>query len=108
MQRVKYVVVITLALFAVFAISGQNAGTAANQGVGQAGNSAAQQPVLRVLTRKPGEKLRQDFVTVQIELTNEAASAAGMPNFKLRLDSRDAVTTNATEYTFTGLTPGTQ
>ncbi len=84
----------------------QNAGTAPNQGAGQAGNTAAGSPVLRVLSPKPGQKLNQSFITVELELTNAAASAAGMPNFQLRLDARDPVTTNSTSYTFTGLTPG--
>src|SRR5512146_2591622 len=100
MQRIKYVVLVTLAVLATLAISGQDAGTA------QPGASTGQN-VLRVLTPKPGEKLRQDFVTVQLELSNAGASAAGMPNFRLRLDNRDPVTTNAAEYTFTGLTAGT-
>jgi hypothetical protein len=99
MQRFKYVVLITLAVLATLAISGQNAGTA------QPGTTAGQN-ALRVLMPKPGEKLRQNFVTVQLELSNAGASAAGLPNFRLRLDNRDPVTTNAAEYTFTGLTAG--
>jgi hypothetical protein len=40
-------------------------------------------------------------------LTNSAASAAGTPNFQIRLDSLDPVTTSSTQYTFNGLSDGT-
>ncbi len=100
MQRIKYAVVLAAILLGTLAVSGQSAGA------GQAGNAATQPNVLRILTPKPGQKFQQDFVTVKLELTDAAASASGMPNFQLRLDSRDPVTTTSNEYTFTGLAPG--
>jgi hypothetical protein len=84
----------------------QNAGTALHQGAGQAGNPAAQGNVLRIISPRSGERLRQSFVNIQFELTNDGASASGTPNFQLRLDDRDPVTTTSTTQTFTGLTPG--
>ena len=84
----------------------QNAGTAPNQGAGQAGNPAAQGSVLRITSPRSGERLRQSFVDIKFELTNNGASAAGTPNFQITLDSLDPVTTSSTNYTFTGVTPG--
>lgn len=99
------IVVALLALVAV-GLEAQNSGTAPNQGAGQAGNPAAQGNVLRIISPRNGERVRQTFVNVQYELTNSGASAAGTPNFQLKLDGRDPVTTNSTSQTFTGLTPG--
>ncbi len=83
----------------------QNAGTAPNQGAGQAGNAAAQVGVLRITSPRTGERLKQNFVNIQYELTNGGVSA-GTPNFELKIDSQDPVTTSSKNYTFTGLTPG--
>lgn len=105
MPRMKAALIVGLMTLATVAW-GQNEGTAPNQGAGQAGNAAAQQHVLRVIAPRPGEKLRQNYVTVQIALMNAAASAAGLPNYQIRLDNRDPVTTNSAEYTFTGVAPG--
>jgi hypothetical protein len=87
-------------------LEAQNAGTAPNQGAGQAGNPAAQGNILRIIAPRTGERLRQSFVNLQYELTNSGASASGAPNFQVKLDGRDPVTTNSTTQTFTGLTPG--
>jgi len=62
---------------------------------------------LRITSPKAGEKLRQNFVNLQFELVNSAASAAGTPNFQIRLDSLDPITTSSTQYTFNGLSEGT-
>jgi hypothetical protein len=96
------VLIATLALLT--GMLAQNAGTAASQGAGQAGPPAA--GVLRITAPHQGERLQQSFINVQFELTNGGASAAGVPNFQLKLDSQDPVTTTSTSYTFTGLTPG--
>lgn len=82
----------------------QNSDTAPNQG--QAGNPVAQGNVLRIISPRNGERLRQSYVNVQFELTNNGASAAGTPNYELKLDDRDPVTTSSTSQSFTGLTPG--
>jgi len=87
-------------------LKAQNAGTVPNQGAGQAGNPAAQGNVLRIISPRNGERVRQTFVNLKFELTNGGASAAGMPNFQIKLDARDPVTTSSTDQTFTGLTPG--
>jgi hypothetical protein len=88
------------------ALRSQNTGTAPNQGAGQAGNPAAQGNVLRITSPKTGERLHQNFVNIQFELINGGASASGMPNFQVKLDSLDPVTTNSTNYTFNSLAPG--
>ncbi|MFL6300170.1 MAG: hypothetical protein ACJ71N_06145 [Terriglobales bacterium] len=82
--------------------------TSFSVGYGQAAAPAAPSApasAVHVLAPKPGEKLRANFVQVQYEMTN-AASANGLPTFRLRLDARDAISTTDTSYTFTGLTPG--
>ncbi len=106
MRELRFAIVAVMVVLLPAAVWGQNAGTPANQGSGQAGNVLAQNSVLRITSPKTGERLKQNFVNVQFELTNGGASAAGMPNFELKLDSQDPVTTNSTNYTFTGLTPG--
>jgi hypothetical protein len=68
--------------------------------------SASPQSSVSILKPAAGEKIRQNSITVTYSLTNPAASAAGTPNFQLRLDSQDVVTTTSTDYTFNGLTPG--
>jgi hypothetical protein len=82
-----------------------------NNGAAPSNNAAVQAPAsqnaaLSILKPAAGEKLRQNSVTVTYALANPGASAAGSPNFQVRLDSQDPVTTTATEYSFTGLTPG--
>jgi hypothetical protein len=67
---------------------------------------AATAAALRILSPHEGERLKQDFIHVQFELTNSGASAAGTPTFELQLDSLDPVTTSSNDYTFTGLAPG--
>ena len=60
---------------------------------------------LRIISPRNGEKLQQNFVTVQYAPL-QPASASATPNFELRLDAQDPVHTNDTSYTFTGLMPG--
>lgn len=101
----KLGIVVILAVMA-FSVMAQ---TVPSQDNGAAPSTAAApspQSALSILKPAAGEKLRQNAVTVTYALTNPGASAAGAPNFQLRLDAQDPVTTTATEYTFTGLTPG--
>jgi hypothetical protein len=62
--------------------------------------------VVSIMKPASGAKIKQTFVTVTYALTNPAASASGSPNYELRLDSQDPLTTTSTSHTFTGLTPG--
>lgn len=71
---------------------------------GNAGSASAQS-ILRIVEPKPNARLAQSFVNVQYELTN-AGVTGGSPNFRLQLDSGDAVTTTASSYNFTGLAAG--
>jgi len=61
---------------------------------------------LQILSPKPGEGVSNDFVSVQYELASPT-SASSTPTFVLRLDNSEPVQTTDTQYTFTGLTPGT-
>ena len=70
-------------------------------------NAPGPVPSLHIVAPKAGEKLSANFVTVRYELLNPGASANTSPNFSLRIDGHDPVTTSDTEYTFTGLAPGT-
>lgn len=70
---------------------------------GQTGTTA---PAVRFLAPNSGEQINNNFVTVKYELLSPV-SAAGTPTFQLRLDTRDPVRTTDTQYTFTGLSPGT-
>ncbi|HET7183733.1 MAG TPA: hypothetical protein VFI82_03555 [Terriglobales bacterium] len=97
------VLLVSVALLPV-QVYAQNAGIAPSQGAGQGGTPTGN--VLRITSPKPGAHVQQTSVDVQFELTNGGASAAGVPTFRVKLDSRDPVTTNSTSYTFTGLTPG--
>ena len=106
MKQLRIAIMLALVAAVPVSLRAQNAGTAPNQGAGQAGNPAAQGSVLRIISPRNGERVRQTFVNIQFELTNEGASAAGTPNFQIKLDGRDPVTTNSTDQTFTGLTPG--
>lgn len=96
------VLVVALLIAGPLVASAQSTGAAPNQPPPQAANAAT----LRITSPHQGERLKQDFISVQFELTNSGVSAAGTPNFELQLDGRDTVTTSSTEYTFTGLTPG--
>ncbi len=103
-KRTNLAVILSSILLCGTALWAQNAGIAASQGAGQAGTPTGN--VLRITAPKSGAHVQQTFVSVQFELTNGGASAAGMPNFQVKLDSQDPVTTNSTNYTFSGLTPG--
>jgi len=105
MKKIAFAIVIVLALVAVASLVGA-AQTASSDGP-QSGNAvAANVPGVRILTPKSGSRLDHNFVQVRFELTNPAATAAGLPNFRLQLDGQDPVVTNSTDYTFNGLAPG--
>jgi hypothetical protein len=105
-KHLRLVIILAVLAALPLRLGAQNAGTAPNQGAGQAGNPAAQGNVLRITSPRAGERVRQAFINVQFELTNSGASAAGMPNFQVKLDSQDPVSTNSTSHTFSGLSPG--
>jgi hypothetical protein len=95
-----------VAILAVMALSA-GAQTVPSQNNGAApGAGASPLNALSILKPVAGEKIRQNSITVSYALANPGASAAGSPNFQLRLDSQDVVTTTATDYSFTGLAPG--
>jgi hypothetical protein len=60
---------------------------------------------VRIISPAPGARITDNFVLVKFEVT-QPASAAGTPNFHIRLDDTDPVTTTSQDHTFTGLTPG--
>ncbi|MGH9524806.1 MAG: hypothetical protein ACRD3E_19965 [Terriglobales bacterium] len=99
MKRIHFVVFFMVLAATAIAqtVPSQNNGTAPTQGAAGA---------VSILKPASGTKLQTDSVTVTYALTNPAASASGTPNFEVRLDSRDPVTTTSTDHTFTGLTPG--
>jgi hypothetical protein len=103
-KQLRVAIIIALVAVLPVGLRAQNAGTAPNQGAGQAGPPSS--GILRITSPRAGERLRQNVVNLQFELTNNGASASGMPNFQVKLDSQDPVTTNSTSYTFSGLTPG--
>ncbi len=94
---------LALLLMSLMVAEAQTAGTAPNPSAPQAGDAAG----LRIISPHQGERLKQDFVSVSYELGNNGASASSTPNFQIQLDGQDPVTTSSTEYTFTGLAPGT-
>lgn len=98
-KRIHFVVILFLALAAVAVaqtVPAQNNGPA----------PTAPGSVVSILKPASGAKIKQDFITVTFALTNPAASASGTPNYEVRLDSADPITTTSTSHTFTGLTPG--
>ena len=99
MKRTHFVLILIIVAATAF---GQ---TVPSQNNGPAPTQSAQAAV-SILKPAAGAKLTQDFVTVSYALTNPAASASGTPNFQVRLDSRDPISTTSTDHTFTGLTPG--
>lgn len=104
MKRLRIAIILIITAVLPVSLRAQNTTTAAVPG--QAGNPAAQGNVLRITSPKAGERLNQNFVNVQFDLSNGGASASGTPNFEVKLDSQDPVRTNSTNYTFSGLTPG--
>ncbi len=104
MKRTNRALILASAILLASTLVAQNAGVAPAQGAGQAGPPTSS--LLRITAPKAGARIQQTFVDVQFELTNGGASASGTPNFQVKLDSQDPVTTNATNYTFTGLKPG--
>ena len=101
-------IVVILAMMALSAgaqnVTSQDNGTAPPPSA--SAPAATSRGSLTVLEPAAGAKTRETAVTVKYALTNPGATAAGSPNFQIRLDSQDPVTTTATEYSFTGLTPG--
>jgi hypothetical protein len=102
MKNVLLAAVLGLSLFAFGFHS------AASSGSHQPGpsNVPSQARALRVNTPKANENISQTFVHVTYQLTNTGISAAASPTFTIQLDGNDPVNTTASDYTFTGLTPG--
>jgi hypothetical protein len=75
-------------------------------GLGSFALAQAILPAMRILSPKTGEKTTNSYVNVQFELS-APVSASGSPTFRLQLDGHDPVETTDTQYTFTGLAPGT-
>ncbi len=90
-----------------FALAGFAGGASGAGSAAQNSNVPSQAGGLRVNSPKANERLAQNFVHVQYQLVNRGADAATSPNFTVQLDGTDPITTNQTDYTFTGLTPGT-
>ncbi len=107
MKNLWIVVILAVMAFSASAqtVPSQDNGAAPATNAAPAVPQNPQNP-LSILKPAAGEKLHQNSVTVTYALANPGASAAGSPNFQLRLDSQDPVTTTSTEYTFTGLVPG--
>ncbi len=61
---------------------------------------------LRIISPKVGEKIGNTAITLQYQLTDNAASASASPTYRVQLDDRDPAETLDTEYSFTGLAPG--
>ncbi|HEX8925082.1 MAG TPA: hypothetical protein VF786_04780 [Terriglobales bacterium] len=68
-------------------------------------NPQPQSPAIRILTPVAGQTLQNDFVDVRFEVVRP--NPTGENNFYVQLDGGDPVTLTTTEYTFTGLRPGT-
>ena len=105
MKIVRFVVILAVMALTAAAqtVPSQNNGTAPGT---SASGPATVTSALSILKPAAGEKVRANTITVTYSLANPGASAAGQPNFQLRLDAQDPVNTTATEYTFTGLQPG--
>ena len=108
MQSIKKVVILAMmALTAVaWASVPQNTAAPAEPNAAAPAQASATQAPLNILKPRAGEKIRENSVIVSYELANPGATAAGSPNYRLRLDAQDPVNTTATEYSFTGLQPG--
>lgn len=110
MRGIRYAVVVAVISLSAAAqvVPSQNNGAAPATPNAQTANSqtATQQSSVSILKPKAGEKIRDNFITITYSLGNPSASAAGTPNFQLRMDAQDPVTTTQTEYSFSGLTPG--
>jgi hypothetical protein len=72
----------------------------------EAGGTMASSSAIKILSPKADEKVGSSAISVKYELLNDAISAAGSPNYRLQLDSRDPVETTSTEYSFSGLAAG--
>lgn len=99
-MRVRLTLVVAGIALWMSALSAQNLPSVNAPGV------PAQMGAIRLNSPKMDERIRQDFVRVQYELTNPGVAASPSPTFMVRLDDRDPVTTATTEQMFTGLTPG--
>jgi hypothetical protein len=69
-------------------------------------NALAQSSLIRILTPVAGQSTTANAVQLKFQLINPTASSSGSPNYQLQIDGADPVTTTSTEYTFTGLAPG--
>lgn len=107
-KEVKLTVRIALPLIALIVglsqfAAAQVAGTTPNLSAPRTTPKAAS---LQIVSPRNGQKIGVNFVNVRYEVTNPAAAANPMPTFHLQLDSGSPISTNSTEYTFTGLNPG--
>jgi hypothetical protein len=93
-------------LLAVLGFSLSSFGAQSNTRQPNNTNVPSQAGALRVNTPKANEIIGQNFVHVTYQLTNTGISAAASPTFTVQLDGNDPVNTTASDYTFTGLTPG--
>jgi hypothetical protein len=100
MLRFRFAIILAVVALGAFSVPY----AAAQDGNGQ--GSAASAPLLQITQPPAGAKLAQTFVSVQYQLTNPTIAQAGSPNFKVQLDSQDAITTTSTSQDFTGLAPG--
>jgi hypothetical protein len=100
MQKFTLAIILAVMALATLAI-GQTAPNAAPA----AGQNAAS-ATLKIMAPQAGEKLAQQFVNVQYQITNPGATAEASPNFRVQLDNQDAVLTTATQQNFSGLAPG--
>ena len=97
---------ILLACMAVGAVVAQQGGQpAARAGSATAHSVVLQAPLIRILTPVANQQLSTSYVDVNFELMNPG-SGGGAPNFMVQIDSREPISTSATTYTFTGLSPG--
>lgn len=102
----KFIKAVLLVLVAVAALLAAQTSNPAAPTSNSAVNAIPQSMSVRILTPVADQNLTATFVDVRFEVLNPAADA-GSPNFLIQLDGRDPVRTTGTQYTFTGLTPGT-
>lgn len=61
--------------------------------------------LVRILSPVANQNLGTTYVDLSYELVNPGVSG-GAPNYQVQLDAQDPVSTQDTQYTFTGLKPG--
>src|SRR4029079_18070701 len=98
-RKVAILAIMTLAATA-WASAPQDTTAPAQPNATTAAPAPSAQGALNILKPRAGEKIRENSIVVTYALANPGASAAGAPNFQLRLDAQDPVTTIAAEYSF--------